>query len=826
MKDARQEEAVARRSPGRRTLHMIGNAHLDPVWLWRWTEGLQAIRATFRSALDRMKETPGFVFTSSQAAVYEWIERTEPAMFEEIKQRVQEGRWIIVGGWWVQPDCNIPGGEGFVRQSLYGQRYFREKFGVTARVGYNVDSFGHNAMLPQILKKSGMDYYVFMRPNPKEKPDLPGRLFQWESPDGTRVLTYQIPYAYNSTGGPKLREKLEQTAAEFTDALPVLMCFYGVGNHGGGPTKENIQVVLEAAREGEEDPSKPVVLFSHPEAYFEDVLARGLEPPVVKDDLQHHASGCYAVHSEIKRNNRRAELALVDAEKLAVAAREWAGFPYPGQELVRAWKDVLFNHFHDILAGTSIREAYVDARNLHGRALAVADETQAFALQAIAAQVDLEGEGTPLVVFNPFGSRRVGPVETEFEWTGGTDIAVTDLEGREVPCQSTAFSAVVMGGRKRLLFVADVPAMGYAVYWLHHRPSAAAAADCALQVTPHTLANEHLQLDFDPGTGGIARITLRDGERQVLAGPGAVGVVIDDPSDTWSHGVFRFDREVGRFGRPVFEVVEEGPVRATLKVTSRYGGSRLIQEFSLVAGARHVDVRVTVDWHEQRKMLKLEFPVAVSEPQPTYEIPFGVIRRPANGEEEPAQHWVDVTGTAAGGETVGLAVATDSKYSYDVTGSTLRLTVLRSPVYAHHDPKQLEEGKDYHFIDQGRQEFRYRIVPHRGGWQEADLPRHGWELNVPWHAVVESNHPGTLPRRHSLLEVRGEGLVLTALKRAEDGDGTIARVYESLGRRVRASFVWRGQRRWEAEFGPFEIKSFRIPDDGTAPVAETDLIER
>src|SRR6185369_2630009 len=220
------------------TLHMIGNAHIDPVWLWQWQEGFHEVRATFRSALDRMNEYDDFIFISSSAAYYQWVEQSDPAMFAEIRQRVAQERWQIVGGWWIQPDCNIPCGESFVRQALYGQRYFKAKFGVTAKVGYNVDSFGHHGMLPQILKKSGMDYYVFMRPQPHEK-GLPGRLFWWESDDGSRVLTFRIPFEYTSTG-KDLEQYIRRAAGELKAPLNTLMSFYGVGNHGGGPTIENI----------------------------------------------------------------------------------------------------------------------------------------------------------------------------------------------------------------------------------------------------------------------------------------------------------------------------------------------------------------------------------------------------------------------------------------------------------------------------------------------------------------------------------------------------------------------------------------------------------
>jgi len=229
------------RATAGQTLHMIGNAHLDVVWLWPWQEGFGEVKATFRAALDLMNDCDDFLFTASSAALYEWIEHNDPAMFDEIKSRVAEGRWEIAGGWWVQPDCNLPSGESFVRQGLYGQRYFKEKLGVTATVGYNVDSFGHHAMLPQILRKCGLSRYVFMRPQRHEM-GLPGPLFWWESDDGSCVLAARIPYEY-CTWGQELRQHVRKCAVELKAPFDELLCFYGVGNHGGGPTRENLHSI-------------------------------------------------------------------------------------------------------------------------------------------------------------------------------------------------------------------------------------------------------------------------------------------------------------------------------------------------------------------------------------------------------------------------------------------------------------------------------------------------------------------------------------------------------------------------------------------------------
>ena len=244
------------------TLHMIGNAHIDPVWLWQWQEGFHEVKATFRSALDRMNEYPEFKFVASSAVFYQWVEENDPTMFAEIKKRIAEGRWEIVGGWWIEPDCNIPGGESFVRQGLYGQRYFKSRFGAIAKVGYNIDSFGHNAMLPQILKKSGISYYIFMRPAPHEK-SLPGRLVWWGFSTVTRVLTLRLPAPYG-TWAADIQDHITQCANEITEPLNEMACFYGVGDHGGGPTIENIECILRLNQQE----NNPTLLFSTPEQFL------------------------------------------------------------------------------------------------------------------------------------------------------------------------------------------------------------------------------------------------------------------------------------------------------------------------------------------------------------------------------------------------------------------------------------------------------------------------------------------------------------------------------------------------------------------------------
>ncbi|MCU0521956.1 MAG: glycosyl hydrolase-related protein [Anaerolineae bacterium] len=805
------------------TLHMIGNAHIDPVWLWQWQEGFQETLATFRSALDRMAETPEFRFTASSAALYAWVERIDPAMFEEIRARVAEGRWEIAGGWWIEPDCNIPGGESFVRQALYGQRYFQKAFGVTAHVGYAVDSFGHHAVLPQILKASGLDFYVFMRPGPHEK-GLPGRLFWWEADDGSRVLTFRIPFTYTSWGHD-LEPHIRRCAAEMKPPVDTFMCFYGVGNHGGGPTGENIASIQRLNG----DPELPALAFSTTGAFFDAVGARDWPLPVVHDELQHHASGCYAAHSGIKRWNRQAESALQRAETWSTVAARVTGLPYPKDTLTHAWKDVLFNQFHDIMAGSSLEEAYADAQRQIGEATTIADRAANDAFQSLAWHMVIphEEDAKPIVVFNTNAWASRAPVELEAGRVAD-DAVLTDDTGLPVPIQRMQSHATA-GGRARIAFIADLPATGYRVYRLG---SGSAHADSGEPTaTSTTLENPRFRLTFDPETGYLVSLYDKAAETEVLAGPAARPVVIDDPSDTWSHDVFRFDQEIGAFHATRIQVVAQGPVKAVLRVESAWGNSTLVQDFTLHAAADRrcdldrIDVHVTVDWHEHHKLLKLRFPVAVHGYKVTHEIPYGHIERFPNGEEFPIQRWVDISGFARTGAPYGMSLLNDGKPSVDVLRNEIGMTVLRSPVYAHHDPVKLDHGSCYTYMDQGVQTFTYSLYPHLGSWEAAGTVRRSAELNQPPVALIATGRPaGTLPLSASYTSAEPPTVIVTVLKQAEDGDDLVIRAYETAGAATHATIVLPGwSRTLEADFRPGEVKTWRVPADGGA--VEVSLLE-
>jgi alpha-mannosidase len=670
-----------------------------------------------------------------------------------------------------------------------------------------VDSFGHNASIPQLLRGAGMDSYVFLRPGPAER-ELPGPLFRWESRDGSGVLAYRIPHEYCSPHG-ELVEHVEKALAELPADRPELMVFYGVGDHGGGPTRANLDSIRRLdGRHGRR------LRCSSPRAFF-DAVGGERDLPVVRGDLLHHAVGCYSAHSGVKRWNRRAEHLLQRAEKWCAVAADVAGVPYPRRELTEAWKLVLFNQFHDTLAGTSIRPAYDDCRDQLGHACSLAASAFNRAVQSIAARIDLpdEPDVRAIVVFNAHPWPVEAEVELEFNWLRPEGVRMTDDEGVAVPAQTTRPLATASSARGRLVFAAALPPLGYRVYRVH---SGAGDAETRVSATDQTLESEHLALEVDEATGWLARLHDRATAAE-LAAPGMHAVVLEDRSDTWSHGVRAYEGTAGVFECTSVRLVEHGPVRSVIRIESRHGASTLAEEVIVRPGSRSVEVRAVLDWRERLALLKLRVPTTVAADAATFEIPYGFAERAADGREQPAQAWVDVSdGTA------GLAVLNDGKCGHDVRGGDVGITVARSPVYAWHDPRELDPDGVYDHLDQGRQELTYRLVPHAGDWREAGVVRAAAELNQPAFALLEAAHPGRLPPRASYLSV--DGPVGTVLKEAEDGDALVVRAYESTGRPARATIALTG-RTIAADFGPAEIKTFLVPRERAGEVVETNLLE-
>lgn len=798
-------------------MHMIGNAHIDPVWLWRWQEGFQEIKATFRSALDRMEEFDDFIFTCSAGAYYAWIEENDPQMFEEIRKRVAEGRWVLAGGWWIQPDCNAPDGESFVRQGLYAQRYFLEKFGKMAEFGYNVDSFGHNAMLPQILKKQGMDGYVFMRPGRHEK-HLEGETFTWEAPDGSTVMAYRIPFEYCSWPD-QLAGHVERCANLMKEEGAQMMSFYGVGNHGGAPTVKNIKSLHEMNKRQD----LPELVLSSPDRYFREVRESGKALPKVYGELLHHSSGCYSAEMRIKAANRRTEEKLQTAEKLSVLANALRDYPYPMEELTKAWKTVLFNQFHDIMAGTSIRSACEDALQEYGYAATIADHAANAALQKLTWSIDIPKEERmrPLVVFNPNAFAAKLPVEVEMV-TPKPHMVLLDEEDHVIPYQLVQ-SEAACNGRSRMVFVAELPALGYRVYRLAIRENLEnpqQEADTAL-----ALENAFVSLAMDEATGGIAALENKADGTQFFKAPAAIPVVIEDSSDTWSHGVYQFDREAGTFALERMFCLESGSVRKVIRAIYRYGKSTLQQDFILYKDLPQIYVRVRVDWQEQQKMLKIRFPMQLNYLRCSYEIPYGVVGREPNGQEFPMEKFMDLEGTNPGMETAiaGLSILTDTRSACSTLNQEAYLTVLRSPIFAHHTPYVPDENITYDYIDQGMSAFTYALYPHTGSWEQSRTGELSQTMLAKPIALFETYHPGVLPQKASFASVSTSQVQLTVLKAAEDGKGVVVRLRETTGQSAQAEVALPFLSATKTlTFTPWEIKTLRVDGDTWT---ETNLLE-
>ncbi|MGE5673958.1 MAG: hypothetical protein ACM3XM_08715, partial [Mycobacterium leprae] len=543
------------------TFTLTGHAHLDPVWLWDKQEGAETVKATFRSALDRMQENPDLVFAHSSAAQYAWME-IHPELLGEIRQAVDRGQWEPAGGFWVEPDMNIPSGESLARQGLYGQRFFEHILGRRCNVAFLPDSFGHPVTLPQIFKQCGLDWFLFWRPG-KGEVNVPSNLFTWEGPDGTRILSARIE-SYNSNPNNVIDTMNASIDWRPEDASEWIV-LYGVGNHGGGPTIKAIKNL----RELNESPEWPNLRMGRMDEFFRRAEAR--QHPVFNEPLQHIFRGCYTSFAQVKKLNRQGETALGAAEKWSVIANRF-GLPYPSVQFEEAWRAVLFNQFHDIICGTSIPRAYAEVAHEMGGAIHFGHHTLHQAMLVIGQQIDTRsgdhkveeamrrvrtgpgnavadlGDGIPVVVFNhsPWPRREVIDVEVN-DWHV-PEMLVLDEQQRPVVSQFT--KAEARHPRKRTAFVAEVPPMGYRVYRLVDQPAAAPAEDARLLQADETmLENDWWRLEIDPRTGALRSLKDKSLDAELLTGGGAQLLVIEDPTNAWGVGS-HFRHLAGVFAEP------------------------------------------------------------------------------------------------------------------------------------------------------------------------------------------------------------------------------------------------------------------------------------
>jgi len=795
------------------TIRADGNSHIDMAWLWPWTETVEVVRNTFRSALDLMREYPDFKFTMSSARTYSWMEEKYPDLFKEIQARVKQGRWEIVGGMWVEPDLNMPGGESLVRQILVGKRYFQKKFGVDVKIGWNPDSFGYTWQLPQIYKKSGIDTFVTQKLMwAHEFTVFPYKLFWWEAPDGSRLLTY-FPHDYAMGIDPVQLGKdasvwVPAIYGTKTPAKSEMMHLYGVGDHGGGPTRTMLDTATRWMRP---DVVFPNLQLSTATDFFADLQPKlaDMNVPVWRDELyfEYHR-GVFTTQAETKRRIRKTEELLLNAEKFSAIATLF-GRKYPSEEFDRGWKDLLFDDFHDIFPGSGIAVNYLDARRNLEDVQRVGQGILDGALEEIASNINLKGNGVPVVVFNSLSWARDEVIETEVRLPEAAgSVEVVDAAGK--PVASQLLSAERGTRLVRLLLKASVPAFGYSTYYV--RPAAKAAPVAAMvKASTNTLENEFVRLNLDSKTGCMNSLFDKRTNSETLApaetdagGPkdsvcGNLLQAFRDKPKQWDAWNIDEDFEKEHWDLDKADevaLVENGPLRAILRVKNHFQNSAFVRDITVTAGSPRVDVNMTADWHEKHILLKVAMPLAAHNNMATFEIPYGSIERPTarntraeQGKfEVPALHWADISDAHH-----GLSLLNDCKYGYDAKGNVLRLSLLRSP-----------EWPDPH-ADEGRHEFTYSLYAHGGNWKDALTVRRGYELNYPLLLLQAVKHSGNLPEHHSFLELKAENVVLTAAKKAEEDGAIIFRFYE-----------------WAGKEGDIVVR----PDFGVTSAEETDLMER
>ena len=804
---------------------LIGNAHLDPVWFWRWQDGFHEVKATFQSALDRLDEHDVFIFTCASAAYYAWVEENAPEMFEKIVRRVREGRWVIVGGMWIQPDMNTPCGESLCRQLMYSKRYFQQKFGVDVRIGYNVDTFGHNAMTPMLLNKAGMDRYVWMRPGVHENAAIPQGAMKWRSADGSEVTAYRIFGEYFGFG--ELEEKIGRLEAFSEEIGQPVMCFYGVGNHGGGPTVANLK---ELDGYMQAHPEAPVA-YGSPKDYFDEIQRYPL--PLWQGELQRHASGCYSTHSASKRLNRQAENALIRAEKMAVLCQCLTGRRAEWRRFFQGWQNVMFNQFHDIMGGCCARPSLEDAVQFYGEAVTLAAREENRALQMMSWAVDTKagmperirskedwnlwgssGQGTPVVVFNPHPYEVTAPVRIDRPIRHACD-----SRGKETPVQIVRAPRTNRDDKWDGMFMATVPALGYHTYWVQMEKEPKPFERPQPSLDRLEVQNEHLALRFE--NGALAQILSRKNGSAVLGAPVEVRLMDLTHCDTWAHAIDRFDRLAGVFVPQSVQLMEQGPVRTRVRVTSAYGASVLKQDYLLYADRDWVELEISLFMAEPLRMLKLCFPLNTKAERSVAEIPLGQCERLADGNENHCQRWAMLRDAAC-----GLAVINDGKYSYSATESELCITLANTSIYADHFGGEYRDD-DCEYMDLGMQHLKLALAPVCGKTEFAGLGRIADLLNQPLPYVKETYHEGPLAQQYQGIQLSSLQAQLCALKRAEADDGYVMRLVETEGAPCTAHVEAPAfDRSFEVSLRAWEMQSIFLPDDKHQPVSVVLLTEK
>lgn len=743
------------------TGHLVGHAHIDFQWLWEWTETLQVCHDTFGQALKFMAEFPGFTFSQSSAALYAATEQHYPEIFKGIQEEVAKGHWEIVGGRVCEGDEHMISPESHAMQFLYGQRYFRERFnGKQAIVGWEPDTFGHTVQFPQILQLGGCKYLYFCRGGYNHP------MFWWEAPDGSRVLAFEEPATGGWYNGDITTNRFDRLFkfADDTGSKDMLEV-YGVGNHGGGPTRENI----EAALAFQKSPFLPKLKFSTATEFFHSLEKYDLKKLYVhKGDMNTPANtvedkglyGTYTTHSDLKRWNRDAEALTESAEAVAAFASRF-GFAYPSKEFRQNWEDICWNHHHDTLTGTSIHPSYNLSEKMYLRVIESSRKIGQDALAFLASQVKSESDS--IIVFNPTGWTTNAMVEIPTGSLGGqAAIADKDIS----PIQKTL-------DNKAVFFATGIPSYGYRVYRLgiakfesNGLPSISADATI--------LENPEYKVTFDPSRGVVTSVFDKKAKRETIA-PGGSGnrmeIHWERPHGMSAWIIGAIDR-VDALTSPVApKVVEQGPARVTIAWDRTFQSTTIHQTLSLPA---HGAPEFTLDtqWKEIGAgdrlipFLKVAFDVNADKPTFTLQVPFASIEKPTDGGERPALKFADLSDGSG-----GAAVVNDCKHGYSAQGNTLFLSLIRTSFYP--DPRPNDRP----------QHAKWAYVPHAGTWQAAGVLNYAESFNHPlMTTVLTANPDGKLPAEASFLSVGDNpNVIITGVKQAEDDKDLVVRLYEAYG---------------------------------------------
>lgn len=763
--------------------YMVGNTHFDPVWLWKWDEAMASVRATFRSALDRMNEDEEFTYSFATVPVFEWIKDTDPLMFEEIKARIKEGRWELAEGWYLQPDCYALSGESCVRQGLYGQRYLMENFGMLSQTVFNVDSFGHSPMLPQILSKSNIKNYCFMRPEDYHY-SLKNPYFKWRSADGSTVYAYRAKNTYKPISVNEASELLKEDGDK-------VMIIYGVTDHGGAPTKKHIADIRQ----------NPDMKFSTVSAFFEESADTNY---IVDGEFITNDFGPCVNCTEVKQNNSRAEYAILNAEKSSVISGRNSV-----EILKQCWKDIMFNQFHDILGGASIKDAYYDARNLHGRAISTCEYITHTNLQYVTKNIAMLGKNPDnawnLVVWNLNSGVYDGYIEAEVQWAHEFDwydkeITLEDNEGIVYKCQKIREYSVIPRFRSRFVFRALIPSMGYKVFKVVCSGNDAEIVEKPHQ-NPYKLFTDRYTFEISRENGSLTIINNETGK--IISDSVLAPECFEDEGDTWCFNIKQYGEKKGSFALKNIEVTEDGIHRIRLKLTLTYGESKLFLYYTFYKKEDYFDVRYKINWNESHTAFKLMCPrsgkIKVG-------VPYGCLEREDMLGDVPLNKYI---------ECDNFSVVTDSIFAYSSDTDTLGLTVLRSPIYGDLRLEEINLSHDYDITQQGITEGRLRYFMNRDNYYKADMFCNGVVV------IDECNHGGTEKASKSYANLSCDNAMISALKYSEDNDGIVLRVNEYKGKATICELTL-FDRKFNFELSPYEIKTLKIADE---KILEVNMLE-